>query len=1537
MAEKDTITTKFKVDISDLKRGITEANKNIKLANAEFKAASAGMDMWTKSSDGIKAKLTQLQTVLNNQVTKLKAYKDELGRIETAEQENEKRAQSLKAKLQELAEAGVSKTSAEYKKYEKALNDVEKEQLSNKKAADSLKTTILNQQGAVDATVRDMRNWKTSLNEVTSQETRANSETGKLTKQISDQESELARLKEKYKDVVLAEGQNSDSARELSGQIDRLSSDLRENKSRMNEVDHAADQLDHSLDEVEDGASRAGEGFTVMKGALANLVADGIRRAIDGFKELAKQSVVLGASFDSAMSQVEAVSGATGDEIDVLREKAKEMGATTKFTASEAADAFNYMAMAGWKTEEMLGGIDGILNLAAASGADLATTSDIVTDALTAMGYKAKDAGRLADVMAAASSNANTNVEMMGATFQYAAPLVGALGYNMEDTAVAIGLMANAGIKGEKAGTALRSVFTRLAAPPKECATAMEQLGISLTDSSGKMKPFSRIMEELREKMSGLSETEQTGIAKHIAGQEAMSGLLAIVNAAPADFAKLTKAVAESSGSAEKMSETMLDNVGGDFTMLKSQFEGVQLQVYEKLVPALRNGMKQISTALKGVNWDNFGTTAGKALTKVISGLTWVLKNGKTIGTIITAMIAAFAVSKLNSWTTTLSGAIVKMISLTTATIAQTTATGAGTVATKLFNAAWKANPLGIVLTVVAALTAGIIALTKATTQEDEAAKARNESAQQKIDSLKEEADSYNQLKQAQVDQAAADLAGIANAQRLKDELSKLADENGNVKESDRARAEFILGQLNQALGTEYALTGNQISNYQQLQSEISKTIEVKKAEILLAAQQEVYTEAVKKYGEAEKKSAQLAQEAAAQEEIVSQKRAELKDAEQKALSTHDIASQQFYARRAKELKESLGVEEDTLSKKEEAYNTNEATLKNYFSDISTYETASQQVLEGNTSAAIQTLERKNAGFRTAASVAEKSAADQKKILEQQVIDTEVNARLMKDRYNQGVEGVTKEMVETAQKQADSAKSEFEKVGGNITKGIAQGAEQQEWTLTGTMNKLINGAVKAAEKAGLIHSPSRLFRDRVGVYLGEGIAVGIEKSTKDVNKSVTGLITSSASSAKSTFKNSGFDKVGQNVLKGATDSINKYVKTSTTSVKTLVNGSIESYANSIDDKIKKVNKSIKKQTANINANKKLSAAQKKSMISKIKDSGKAEIAELKKNESNYKKAGQASVKAYTDALKDFSTKATEAVGASMDKVNAKFQDKYTALVTSQQTLNEKLSGIGELFTLNENGTMTINNLKNQTQEITKYANDLNKLKGKVSANLFDAVSEMSVEDSQKYMDKLFAMSKKELSTYNSLYSQKLDAANSLSETIYNKDLKNLNTQYNGAVDTALKGLGDKLTKLGGQSMKGFISGMTSQKSSMESEVKKIADDVVKQFKKSLKIKSPSRVFANEVGKYIPSGIALGIKNNAKSMIKSVQNISKQAIEMSQQMLSGMNEPRLALAGVGSTTTNVVNNFTQTINAPKQPSRIELYRQTKNLLSIKGVQ
>lgn len=340
------------------------------------------------------------------------------------------------------------------------------------------------------------------------------------------------------------------------------------------------------------------------------------KETFDSFKKVGAASTAAGlavgaglgmavktsASFQEGMSKVQAVSGATASEIGVLSEKAREMGSKTKFSATESAAAFEYMALAGWKTEEMLDGISGVMDLAAASGTDLATTSDIVTDGLSAFGLQAKDSSRMADVLAAASANANTDVLGLGAAFQYVAPVAGALGFTIEDTATAIGLMSNAGIKGEKAGTALRTMMTNLAKPTKQMQDEMNNLGISLTDSQGDMKSFDDIMRDLRVSFADLDEAQQASAAATIFGKEAMSGALAVINASESDFEKLSSAINNSSGSAKEMAETMQANVMGSLTTLKSGIEEMAISLGNALLPAIQKMIDYVQSLVDRFN-----------------------------------------------------------------------------------------------------------------------------------------------------------------------------------------------------------------------------------------------------------------------------------------------------------------------------------------------------------------------------------------------------------------------------------------------------------------------------------------------------------------------------------------------------------------------------------------------------------------------------------------------------------------------------------------------------------------------------------------------------------------------------------------------------------------------------------------------------------------------------------------------------------------------------------------------------------------------
>ena len=362
--------------------------------------------------------------------------------------------------------------------------------------------------------------------------------------------------------------------------VDKMSSPLRIAGTYLQ--DNARQWIKAGKQIERSGKAIAGVGTNLTKTVTAPIAGIGVA------------SVKLAADFEKGMSTVQSISGATGEELEKLSNIAKEMGLKTKYSASESTEAFKYMAMAGWKAKEMAEGIEGIMYLAGATGEDLAGTSDIVTDALTAFGMKANDTKDFVNVLAQTANKSNTSVSMLGESFKYVAPVAGALQFNVQDVSTALGLMANSGIKASSAGTALRSLFTRMAKPTKESQTAMDALGISLTDSKGNMKSLDTIMRETRKSFAGLTESQKAQYAAALAGKTGMSGLLAIVNSADSDFNELSTAIYNSNGACKKMYDTANNNLSGQLTILKSTVEGIGISFGERLLPYIKQGTEFI-------------------------------------------------------------------------------------------------------------------------------------------------------------------------------------------------------------------------------------------------------------------------------------------------------------------------------------------------------------------------------------------------------------------------------------------------------------------------------------------------------------------------------------------------------------------------------------------------------------------------------------------------------------------------------------------------------------------------------------------------------------------------------------------------------------------------------------------------------------------------------------------------------------------------------------------------------------------------------
>ena len=446
---------------------------------------------------------------------------------------------------------------------------------------------------------------KLKSNESQIQRTRASTE---------QQKEQLARMSEELRQA----GVNTDNLEEANGRLQRSYERLQNSQQTLQRLNQAQQSINENISHTK----------TQLAGTVGVMVAAGAA--------IYNGPVKKAAEFQGQMSTVQAISGATGDDLQLLSEKAKQMGATTKFTAKEAGEAMEYMAMAGWKSKDMLGGVEGVMNLAAASGEELAAVSDIVTDAMTAFGLAAdgttngvSNATHFADVLAQASSNANTNVGMMGETFKYVAPVAGSLGYSLEDTATMIGVMANSGIKASNAGTALRSIMTRLSTDAGASSKSLgalgiltEKLGVQFYDSKGKTRDLAKVIGETREAWKGLTQEEQNNYAKKIAGQSGISGFLALMNAEQADFDKLAASINNADGAAKAMADTKLDNLNGQITLMQSAWDALQVELGEMLLPVLTDLIKKATEVLGVVTtFVQKNPEMTKTIAKVVAGL----------------------------------------------------------------------------------------------------------------------------------------------------------------------------------------------------------------------------------------------------------------------------------------------------------------------------------------------------------------------------------------------------------------------------------------------------------------------------------------------------------------------------------------------------------------------------------------------------------------------------------------------------------------------------------------------------------------------------------------------------------------------------------------------------------------------------------------------------------------------------------------------------------------------------------------------------
>lgn len=1244
-----------------------------------------------------------------------------------------------------------------------------------------------------------------------------------LKKEYKKQNVELGKLDNELEKVTAEFGKNSVEAvraekaynnqarivNNLGKQIHDTTAKINKFDTEMENVEKGTDKAVNSFNKASKSSSRFGD---VLKGSIvADVVVGGLRKISTELINFAKYSLNAGMSFEAQMSKVASISGSTAVEIESLKNKAKEMGKSTIFSASESGQALEYMAMAGWKSEEMLGGLEGIMNLAASSGEGLAEVSDIVTDALTAFGLSAKDSGHFADVLAKASSNSNTNVGMMGQTFQYIAPVAGALGYSIEDTAVAIGMMANAGIKGEKSGTALRSTLTRLASPPKKCKDAMNTLGVSLTDAQGKMKPLSQVILELRKSFKGLSETQKAEYATALAGKEAMSGLLALVNSSDGDFNKLTKAIKLSDGAAEDMARTMNDNLKGSVTLAGSAIEGASIELYEKFAPELK----------RLVDW--FTMDMIPAMSKFASS---VIENKELIASALIGIGVGFTALKIAP--VMIAGAKAIQV-FTTTTIASKSAITA-------LNTAIMSNPIGIMAAAIGVLVGGLVLL--------------NMKASETTSKIDKMADAWEKLNKASVEQAEASIAQIDNATKLTAELQGLVDANGRVSEAEAGRADALYAIINEAMPDFIEKTGEGTNATYTFTKSLEESVQAIRAQAVAEAFKDDYAEAIKNKAKgAEELSNKIKELALTQEQyqtailkgntgvadgfmdIMASIRGEIDELQNldteydKSIDSYEnlqIAIKSGNWEEANRQINNFGLGLKNIN----SMSTDE--LKNRLGEVrKEIKTLGVTLDEGNldkkTKKTIKGIIKGLKEEQENLKVAMKNVGNTiPKSIEQGIKEGEKDANL-----------ASKELSKEVIKQQANLPKDMEDVGANASQGLANGLRRKlsvARTAALNMANIVKDAIKSAK--GLdVHSPSR-WAISIGEFVGEGLGIGLSKSDKAIKgayyladstkdamikafSSMSGVDKTAIQSASSTAK-----KV-KNKLSDTIEKLNKELeKEQTLETKKRFEKELSEYKATLEAKNKELEKSRKENSKNS-----------KSEVAKLQN----EISKIESEWNNKrldenKKSAEIQVKNQIEAL---------------EKLKSEYEKQLDDIERKESSLAEKMQGYGELFaTIRDDKTgndiYKLGNLEEQINQITKYSDALERLKSKgASESLLNSVVSMSIDDATAYMSELSKLSNSKFDEYLKNWEKKQKASAELANKFYQNEYKSVNDEFVKKLPKSLNSLKDEMRSIGEKATKGMSEGLKGGIPTLLETARGIAQGVVNEMRNELDFTSIS--------------------------------------------------------------------------------------------------
>lgn len=1460
MADQE-VTTKFKVDISDLKKNITDANQQMKLANAQFKASASAMDDWGSSADGVSAKIKQMTKIVDLQEGKLTAYKSQLARVQEAYEENGKRAEDLRQKMVQLIENGVDPASSEYKEYQKALQDVTKEQDANKKAADDLEITILNQEAALNTTKRELNGYETALNELEQAQKNAANSTEKqktayesLQDTVDEQQKSLDSLKQTYADTVVQYGKNSQEAKDLEGSIKDLSEELATNKQKLKDADKAADDLDSSMVDVGDAAEKASDGFTTMKGVLANLAAEGIKRAIDGLRNLGQAAIDAYQEYDEGADTVIKATGATGEAAEGLAKSYKKVSKSVVGDFNTIGSALGEInTRFGFTDEKLEEASVQFMKFADITGTDATQAVQLVSRAMGDAGIESDKYSEVLDDLAIAAQASGISIEdLTGNLTKYGAPMR-ALGFDTKESIAIFSGWEKAGVNTEIAFSGMKQAISKWSSEGKDAR-----------------KEFKKTLDEIAACPDIASATTK---AIEVFGKKAGPDLADAIQGGRFEYSNFLDLLEGSKGTVTKTYEATQDG----FDKVKLAIQGGRAELGDYIAQLADKYAPQI---------EDFANKTVDGIKKVIQ---WVTENISTLATFAGALAAAFAVSKIASFINTMAETVGVIKGVTTAI-------QGAEAATKLLNIAQAATPWGLAALAIAGVGTALVALKKEQDKAIEAEYGLTEAQKKSISAAKEAKKAYEQMDSARKESMQAISAEYGYLDELKSEYNSLIDSNGEVKEGYEDRAEFILSQLASALGVERDEIQKNIDANGRLGDSIDTLIQKKQAEAMLAANQDAYTQAIQKRDEAMKQyqsSLKTLDEAEKKYQDSVTESGNVFETYQQLLKTSPSTADDYYWANQKIIKGQQEAKKAYDEAKKGVEDSEQAYL-GYINTISNYEGLSAAIISGDADAIKSAMTSIQNSLITAENGTKES-------LEKQLKNAEKNYKDMKQAAADGMAGVSQETVDQAAQMVEMSKKELAKFNGTFIETF-----DQLQTLCKENGVKIPNSVAEGIKSGKYAVPQSVEEmqalvsfvnlmtksTEAGISVPDNITQGIQDGSMKPSEAVAQLnaLMEQEANSSATPMNEAGKKAGAGYTSGVSSNQGS-AKTAGTNLKT-------------------------------NAQKGATG----SLNKQGKDAG-----------SSYNKGVSSNTKGAKTAGSDLKKNATTGATGNITKEGKNAGSTYAKGVSSNAS-GAKTAGatLKKNATTGATGNMTTQG-KNAGSTYTKG----------VSSNASAAKTAGStLQKNAKSGAK------------GSLNTEGKDAGSGYTKGVSNKasDAKSAGKKLKSEAKSGASGGYDGMKTEGKNAASGFAAGLRSKIDSIANAAASLVKKAISAAKDAQKSASPSKIWRDEIGAMSGEGYIVGLANMIRPAMKEAQTLVKDSIAAASKEASrnpidvsdfgaSLRSNMAAAAGSlststgrfgagsqqGSVTGDTVITYNQTINAPKAPSRIELYRQTRNLL------